>query len=323
MKIWTKQAAYRKVDFESEAELERAVVLLQKELFGDDRIYVDVKKKIGSNIPDGYLLDLSGSRPRLYVVENELKRHDPVDHVAIQLLKFSLSFQKEPMRVKQILATSLRNDSGAAAQCERYARTAGFHSLDHLLEDVVAQDFAALVIIDDVTEILERVLSEKFQFGVEVLELSAYRSDGGETIFHFTPLLADLPVSTSERQTKRLDTSLIDTIVVPAQDYGFISTFLGENRWWAVRVHGSLRRQLKYIATYRVAPVSAITHIAPIKSIEPWKRSDKVVINLAAPATEIGPIPLVKGGKVKAPQNVRYAIREQLLSARNLDDLWR
>jgi hypothetical protein len=315
MKIWTKQGAYRKVDFESEAELERGVVQLQKELFGPDRIYVDVKKKIGSNIPDGYLLDLSGLRPRLFVVENELRSHDPVDHVAIQLLKFSLSFEKEPMKVKEIVANSLRSDPSAVALCEQYTKRVGFHSVDHLLEDVVAQDFAALVIIDDVTETLDRVLSEKFQFGVEVLELSAYRSDSGETIFHFTPLLEDLPTTSSGRQTKRLDTSLIDTIVVPAQEEGFKATFLGESRWWAVRIHGSLRRQLKYIATYRVAPVSAITHIAPIRSIEPWKRSEKVVINLAEPAAEIGPVPLVKGGKVKAPQNVRYTIRASAYSA--------
>lgn len=323
MEIWTKREVYRKVDFANEAELERAVVQLQHALFGEGRIYLDVKKKIGSNIPDGYLLDLSGSRPRLYVVENELGRHDPVGHIAVQLLNFSLSFERDPMKVKQVLATAIRSDSGAVSRCERYAAHAGFHSLDHLLEDVVAQEFAALVIIDDVSEKLEGVLSEKFRFGIEVLEFSAYRDAKGETAYHYTPFLADLVSSGAVgTRRKRVDTSLIDTVVVPAQQEGFDTTFLGENRWWAVRIHGSLQRQLRYIAAYRVAPVSAITHIAPIKSIEPWKRSDKVVINFGAPPRAIGPIRLVKGGKVKAPQNVRYAVREQLLAAKNLDDLW-
>jgi hypothetical protein len=36
-------------------------------------------------------------------------------------------------------------------------------------------------------------------------------------------------------------------------------------------VHGSIRPQIKYIAVYRTGAVSAITHIAPVKSIEPWK----------------------------------------------------
>jgi hypothetical protein len=54
--------------------------------------------------------------------------------------------------------------------------------------------------------------------------------------------------------------------------------FLGEDRWYAVRIHGSMRPQIKFAAAYQVAPVSAITHIAPVRSIEPWKDTGKVVL---------------------------------------------
>ena len=37
---------------ESEADLEVAILEVQRELFGIDRIYLPVKKKIGKNIPD-------------------------------------------------------------------------------------------------------------------------------------------------------------------------------------------------------------------------------------------------------------------------------
>jgi hypothetical protein len=52
-----------------------------------------VKKKIGKkgglrNIPDGYLIDLSDAKPRLFVVENELAVHDPLRHIAVQILQF-------------------------------------------------------------------------------------------------------------------------------------------------------------------------------------------------------------------------------------------
>jgi hypothetical protein len=86
---------------------------------------------------------------------------------------------------------------------------------------------------------------------------------------------------------------------------GFREVFLGENRWFAIRVHGTMRPQIKYIAGYQVAPISAVTHIAPVRSVEPWKESDKFVVNFSEPAKEIGPIPLVKGGRVKALQNLR------------------
>ncbi len=54
---------------------------------------------------------------------------------------------------------------------------------------------------------------------------------------------------------------------------------------------------IKYVAAYRVAQVQAITHIAPVKSIEPWKDSGKSVINFTEPAKEISPIPMNKIGR--------------------------
>lgn len=89
-----------------------------------------------------------------------------------------------------------------------------------------------------------------------------------------------------------------------------------------VRIHGSMRPQIKYIAVYQVAPVSAITHVAPVKSIEPWKSGTKYVINFAHAAKSIGPIKLVKKGRVKALQNLRYTSLSRLENAKNLDDVW-
>src|SRR5436190_14604770 len=79
-----------------------------------NRMYLDVKKKIGikgglTNIPDGYLLDLSDQKPRLYVVENELAAHDPLRHIAIQILQFSLSFEAEPGKVRNILIDAIQS----------------------------------------------------------------------------------------------------------------------------------------------------------------------------------------------------------------------
>jgi hypothetical protein len=71
-----------------------------------------------------------------------------------------------------------------------------------------------------------------------------------------------------------------------------------------------------------VAPVSAITHIAPVKSIEPWKDSGKYVINFAEPAREFGPIRLLKKGRVKTFQNIRYTTRSKLERAKSLDNVW-
>jgi hypothetical protein len=72
-----------------------------------------------------------------------------------------------------------------------------------------------------------------------------------------------------------IEPSEIDAIVVPARGEGFQEVFLGENRWYAIRIHSSMKPKIHYIAVYQVAPVSAITHIAEVADIEPWKDTQK------------------------------------------------
>ena len=321
--IWTPHGPYRRAEYDGEADLEKAILTVQADLFGPTRIYLPIKKKIGGkgpvhNVPDGYLIDLSGQQPRLYVVENELAAHDPLRHIAVQILQFSLSFESEGRGVKPILFNALQGQPEFLAKCEQYATSHQFRNLDHMLEYLIFEaPFAALVIIDELPENLENILAKKFQFGVEVLELARYQNDAGKHFYRFEPFLADLG-----QDLPPVEAGDVDTVVVPARADGFQETFLGENRWYEIRIHGTMRPQIKHIAVYQVAPVSAITHVAPVKSIEPWKDSGKYVVNFSAPACPIGPITLVKGGKVKALQNLRYTTRTRLEAAKTLDDIW-
>ncbi|MGD0954707.1 MAG: hypothetical protein ABR985_20370 [Methanotrichaceae archaeon] len=184
---------------------------------------MDIKKKIGTkggmrNIPDGYLIDINGKQPRLYVVENELNTHDPLRHIAVQILQFSLSFDSDPHVVKTILFDALQAQPEAAKQCEKYVSTHDYRNLDHLLEWLVFEGpFAALVIIDEIPDNLENILMKKFQFGVEVLELARYKNGKGEHIYHFEPFLADLVVDAIDKKdpiASDIDIGEIDTIVV-------------------------------------------------------------------------------------------------------------
>ncbi len=331
--IWTENGVYTSTGYQSEADLENAILRVQTALFGGNRVYLDVKKKIGTkgglrNIPDGYLIDLNGLKPRLYVVENELASHDPLRHVAVQLLEFSLSFSAERRTIKTIIFNALQTNEAAKTLCEQYARTRNYRNLDHMLEEMVFDaPFAALVIIDEMSDELQTVLAEKFRFGVEVLQVSRYKNGAGEDLYHFEPFLAGITddLAASGEATgagHALDVSEVDTIVVPAQAEGFRETFLGENRWHQIRIHGTMRPQIKYIAVYQVRPVSAITHVAPVSSIEPWGDSGKFVVNFAEPAKEINHIRLVPNGKVKALQNIRYTTLERLEAATTLDEVW-
>lgn len=333
-RIWTKNGTYEAVSYANEADLESSIVEVQQQLFGANRIYLDIKRKIGAkggirNIPDGYLIDLNGSKPRLFVVENELAAHDPLRHIAVQILQFSLSFESEPITIKKFLLEALSDVPEVKAKCEAYAAANKFRNLDHLLESLVFEGpFAALAIIDEVPDNLENILAKRFQFGVEVLQLVRYENTSGERFYHFEPFLADVVPDVPKRsgdvvvQSEDLGTIDLDTVVVPAREEGFKEVFLGEDRWYAVRIHGSMRPQIKYIAGYQVAPVRAITHLAPVKSIEPWKDSGKVVVNFTEPAKEISPVRILQNGQIKSFQNLRYTTKERLETAKSLDDLW-
>ena len=168
-----------------------------------------------------------------------------------------------------------------------------------------------------------------FKAGKEPPLVAIYTAAGGTSPeskgVPFTQCLVNLPLGkqscVDEEPAERDPVHGYTTHRGFGQD-GFRDVFLGENRWYSIRIHASMRPQLKYIGVYQVAPVSAITHVAPIRSIEPWKDRGKYVVNFAEPAKPIGPIHLVKGGRVKQLQGLRYTTRANLDGAKTLDDVW-
>ena len=181
------------------------------------------------------------------------------------------------------------------------------------------------MIIDRVPEGLETVLLERFRFPVEVMYLAMYEGEDGQRAYKYEPFLADVlpaPSGSDAPRQQVTDPTDIDTVVVPARPGGFERTFLGEHRWHAIRVHASMRDHIKWIAAYQVAPTSAITHVPPVRSIEPWEDSGKVVIKFAEAAHQIDAIGLVSDGRIGGLQNLRYTAKSHLDEAQTLDDLW-
>jgi len=112
-----------------------------------------------------------------------------------------------------------------------------------------------------------------------------------------------------------------DTIVVPAHVDAFKRIFLGENSWYAIRVGGDKLREIKYIAGYQTAPVSAVTHYAEVESIEPYGNEGKCKLKFKSPAVPIGPI-IFGNAKSGAMQVSRYTTFEKLNNAKCIDDLF-
>ncbi len=322
--LWNKDNKYTEIPYERESELEEAVNKVKEVLFGSKRIYLDDKKKIGkkggtNNLPDGYLIDLTNKQePKIFVVENDLSSHQHLKHIAVQILEFSLSFETSKVKVKNIVKEMLQRRKSEWAKCEKFAKQNGYENVDFLLESIIHKkdSFNALLIIDELGEELETVLISRFKFPVEVTTLKRYKSQSGDVLYGFEPFLNEV-----SEDTEKVDISEIDTIVIPAREDGFKEEFIDNNCWYAIRLNSSMIPKIKYIAAYQVAPISAITHIAEVKSIEQWQDTNKYIVYFAEPAEKIKKVPL-GNSKGKAPQSLRYSSRDRIINAKTLDSVF-
>ncbi len=332
--LHTNGVVFRPFTYEIEAAFESDVVKLADYIFGPDSIYLDIKKHVGSDIvtiPDGYVIDTTKpDEPKLFVIENEIVKHDPFQHIGIQMLKFVTSFDEAPRSMRTFLMKGIQQNEKLFKRLETACEKSSSPNIDHYLDRAVYGDFKGLVVIDEARPELHRVLS-KINANISVLELKAFVADGGDRVFQFDTLYDEFEDSTvtdaiatvkwktpEERAARQQRRAESDTIVVPALEEGFQETFIGEHQWYAVRIGAAMKDRIKYIAAYRVAPIQAITHLARIQDIKPYKDTGKYQVIFDGPAEEIKHVPL--GSGQIAPRSPFYVKKEKLLAATSLGD---
>ena len=309
------------LEYDLEKDFESAIVQNSREIFGPESLYIDVKKKIGKDnivsIPDGYLIDFSFiSSPRLFIIENELAKHDPYRHVGQQLLKFAISYKASGRQIKQFLLKNiLENEDSKSFVTERFTK-AGFRNIDAFLEAIIFdKPVAVIVVIDKSTSDLENVLAQ-LTMDADILEFKTF-VDGDEQIHYFTPFQQEI-----REPSPGISPEEYDTIVVPAREEGFNEVFLGEDCWYEIVISASMIPRIKYIAGYQVAPISAITHYAEVSSIEKYKDTNKYIVHFKDKAKKIGPVRLPKESKGLVPFAPRYTSFSKLAEAKTLKDIF-
>jgi hypothetical protein len=185
--------------------------------------------------------------------------------------------------------------------------------LEHKLIDRVFE--AKRSIVENGNNPQEPTISEAEQAEMQVFLTEIYQT---------LPLVGlrafEIPKAVIEQTTIKSD-SHKNTIVVPAQEEGFNRVFLGENSWYAIRISGGMLDDIKYIASYQSAPISAVTYYAEVKSIEPYGEEGKYKLIFTDKAKKLD-----KEIKNDLPtgsmQGPRYTNIDKLLKASKMTELF-
>ncbi len=332
------EGEFQPYQFTKEADFEKLVIKLSDKLFGEASIYVDIKRRVKGNtiisIPDGYLIDFADpNNPRLFIVENEIVSHDPFKHIGNQILRFVVSFQDAQKEIRGLLMEEIQKNKSHLKKLEEACKQSKFRNIDDLLNTAVFSDFRGLVVIDEIRPELNSVLN-KIRANVNTIELKTFLSKDSSFCYQYNTLYEEFDDESNlaegeavkyfnpeDRKRRLARKAKSDTIVVPAQEEGFRRVFLGENRWYAIRIGAAMKDRIKYIAAYQVAPVSGVTHIAEVKEIKPYKDSGKYEVVFKGTAQMIEPIKL-NDSKYK-PQGPVYVQRDRLLKVNCFDEAMR
>lgn len=323
-KIILQNNEYSLYDFDNEAEFEKAVTENQKYLFGEDSIYIDVKKRIGQanhrGIPDAFLIDFYDTKkPQLYIVENEIASHDVYSNITEQIARFGTSIVSSANQIRNILIKAIEGDTNTKKEIEKYLPQTVFKNIAELMIYLTEEnDIKIVVAINEITADLN--LSFKiFKNPPDIVLLQRYTS-GNDISYFYEPMREEIEDIEIE---KSKDGEAIDfnTVVCAAFEDGFKHAYIENNAWWAIRLSQEAREKLKYLAIYEKAPVAHISHYAEIDRIEPYKDSGKYILYLKNKKT-VKPIKLGTGKRGEAPQAPRYTTLEKLLYAKFINDLW-
>jgi hypothetical protein len=110
-----------------------------------------------------------------------------------------------------------------------------------------------------------------------------------------------------------------DTIVCPGHQDGYENEFLAKSRWFAIRISEKVIPNLRYIAIYVTSPINQITHYGRIRTIRPWRKSGKYIVQLRGKPKRIGPIDFSPRIHLQGP---RLALMARLQRARTLADVF-
>jgi len=205
----------------NEDEFERMVVENAREIFGEEAIYLDIKKLIKNalgegTIPDGFLF--YPEQRRFVLVEVELSNHPVYEHISKQVNKFISAFSN--YRARQKLATVLKEYIEEEPNLvKRMKPLLGSKGLYEFLEFEVFElladnrNFEVIVIIEEETPTVCEALSW-LKPTPQIIEVAIYARENAENVkaMRFVPtyIIEKIPTPQKELVSKKQGKILVE-----------------------------------------------------------------------------------------------------------------
>ncbi len=183
----------------SEDEFERVVKEHTQEIFGEQSIFLDRKRKLKSlsgigSIPDGYVIVI-GISPQWHIVEVELSSHPLHDHIVSQVGRFISGINNPNIQrgIVNAMDEEISRDDFIKLRLRKAIEPAEIY---RFLTDLISKPPILTIIIEKNTEELREALNTLRYPQIEVVEFQTFTREGVGLAVHahlFEPLYAVLP----------------------------------------------------------------------------------------------------------------------------------
>jgi hypothetical protein len=171
---------YNECEFNDEDELESIVVQESKNIFGHKSIYINAKRKIGTQflgggVPDGFLFDFSDiDNPKFCLVEIELKSHDYNKHIHDQILKFISFYESRYHRGEFVnkLYDIIKNDSSLRNDFIQYSAAPEIYKS---IVELIDNCRNIIIIIDGLTNIIRASIYSEWDKRADIVKCLVFK----------------------------------------------------------------------------------------------------------------------------------------------------
>ena len=255
----------------------------------------------------------------------------------LDYLQDAINFNLDPIESEKKLENSrysidilASDDDGFDVVIENQLEKSDHTHLGQILTYVINQDASTVIWIckEPRQEHINVInyLNEQTDKNYYFLKVEAFKIGNSKPAPYFSVICSpseEIKINGAEKKENKIKRDerirrrkQANCIIVPSQKENFEKLFLGEHQWYAIRMREARISQIKYIAGYQVSPISAVTHLAEVDKIVPYKDSGKYLVKFKGPAVKIDEI---KSGDTKI-QGPCYVDKDALLQSKSISE---